>query len=308
MVGLPLLIGVVLTVVLGAALAAYRSDLPVDELVARYTGPPSRFAEVQGMRIHYRDQGAGPALVLLHGSPNSLHTWEGWVAELRNEFRLISLDCPGNGLTGPHPRAEYDAVALARVVEALAVELRLETFALAGNSKGGEVAWHYTLAYPERVEKLILVAAIGLPVDEPLPAVFRMLRWPLVGRLLAKLTPRAFVEGSLRSAYGDRSKVSRELVTRHYELIRRRGNRGAMRPLALLPRVSPLWAHIGTIKAPTLILWGAEDRWILPKYAHAFGEALPGSTVRIYEGLGHVPHEEDPVRTAGDVRRFLKSG
>src|SRR5262245_26961034 len=92
---------VVAGVVVASLASQVRRDVPAAELEARYARPPSRFVEVDGLRVHYRDEGQGPPLVLLHGSNSSLFTWEGWTRELSRSFRVISLDLPGHGLTGP---------------------------------------------------------------------------------------------------------------------------------------------------------------------------------------------------------------
>ena len=72
----------------------YQPDLPLDYLEKKYAGPDSRFTHVQGMRVHYRDQGQGPVLVLLHGTAASLHTWDGWVEALASDFRVVRMDLP----------------------------------------------------------------------------------------------------------------------------------------------------------------------------------------------------------------------
>jgi pimeloyl-ACP methyl ester carboxylesterase len=296
----------VVLLALGAALATgVRRDLPAAELEARYAPPPSRFLEVDGMRVHYRDEGQGPPLLLLHGSNAALFTWEGWTRELSGRFRVISLDLPGHGLTGPDPKGRYSASDMARFLEAFRARLGLERFHLAGNSMGGSVAWHYALLFPERVERLVLVDPGGHPRDEPSPLVFRLMRMPVVGELLSQVTPRMVVEKNLRAVYADPSKVTEAQVERYHALLLREGNRKASRERMRLDG-DDLWKRLKELRQPTLILWGEKDTWILPKYAHRFAELIPQSRLVLYPDLGHVPMEEDPVRTAADVSRFLQ--
>jgi pimeloyl-ACP methyl ester carboxylesterase len=302
------LVGIgVLLVAVGVALATgLRAERPAAGLEARYATPPSRFLDVDGLRIHYRDQGQGPALVLLHGSNASLFTWEGWVRELSGGYRVITLDLPGHGLTGPDARARYTFTGMAEVLEAFRARLGLERFHLAGNSMGGAVAWHYALSHPERVERLVLVDAGGYPRKEPAPLVFRLMRAPVLGNLLSRVTPRWIIDQNLRAVYADPSKVTEALAEQYHALLLREGNRDATRERLRMGSVDDgLWRRLGELRMPTLILWGAKDRWILPAYGERFDADIPDSRLVVYPDLGHVPMEEDPVRTAAEVRRFL---
>ena len=301
-------IGVVVLLVGGVFAASMTPELPAAELEARYATPPSRFLDVDGLRIHYRDQGQGPALVLLHGSNAALFTWEGWVRELSAHHRVITLDLPGHGLTGPDAKGRYTWTDMAEVVEAFRARLGLERFHLAGNSMGGAVAWHYALLHPERVDRLVLVDAAGYPRDEPAPLVFRLMRTPVLGELLSRVSPRSIIDKNVRAVYGDPSKVTKEGVDRYYALLLREGNRQATRERLRATVDDGLWRRLGEVRAPTLILWGAKDTWILPAYGQRFDRDIPDSTLIVYPDLGHVPMEEDPARTAADVRRFLASG
>lgn len=298
----------VLLLVAGVLAASRQADLPAAKLEARYATPPSRFLDVDGLRVHYRDQGQGPVLVLLHGSNASLFTWEGWVRELSAHHRVITLDLPGHGLTGPDPKERYSWTGMAQALESFRERLGLERFHLAGNSMGGAVAWHYALLHPERVERLVLVDPAGYPRDEPSPLVFRLMRAPVLGEFFSGVTPRWVIDRNVRAVYGDPSKVTEEGVTRYHALLLREGNRRATRERLRDTRDDGLWRRLGEVRAPTLILWGAKDTWILPSYGARFDRDLPDSRLVVYPDLGHVPMEEDPARTAADVRRFLAEG
>ena len=292
--------------VLAGVVAMMRLDRPAAQVAARWGKPPSRFVEVDGMRVHVRDRGAGSPLVLLHGSNASLYTWEGWARELAGEHRVITLDLPGHGLTGPDPHDRYSARDMAEFVDHVVAALGVARFSLGGNSMGGHVAWVYALAHPDRLESLILVDAAGLPRQEPPPFIFRLAARPVMGKLLGLLTPRFLVAANLRNAYGDPGRITDELVERYYDLLLRQGNRRATR-IRLSQHDDPAGAdRLAELRLPVLILWGARDRWILPKYGQRFRDAIPGAKLVVLEGLGHVPMEEDPVASARVVREFLR--
>jgi len=296
---------IILIAVVACALAFLRADRPAAEVAARRGTPPSTFIDVDGMRVHVRDRGAGPAIVLLHGSNASLFTWEGWARELASDHRVIAFDLPGHGLTGPHPADRYSHADMAEFVDHVVVALGVDRFTLAGNSMGGYVAVLYALAHPGKVDHLVLVDSRGLPSEEPQPLVFRITGWPVVGRLFEAITPRFVVAANVRAVYGDPAKVSEENIDLYYDLLLRAGNRRAMRVRLSMQDDHLDVARLRDLAMPVLILWGARDRWVLPKYGARFHDAIPGSTLVVLDGLGHIPMEEDPVATAAAVRKFL---
>ncbi len=306
-----LAIGVLALVALAGAGVAltWAPDRPVEALKARWAPWPSRFIEVEGMSVHLRDEGPrtdGTPLVLLHGTSASLHTWEGWVDALKGERRVIRIDLPGFGLTGPAPDGDYHLARYSRFVGALLDDLGLKQVVLAGNSFGGQVAWKFAADAPDRVARLVLVAAAGYPYrPESVPLAFRMARIPVLEPLMTHTLPRSMVESSVRNVYGDPARVTPELVDRYHELALREGNRGA---LVQRFRQSPggeFTEQIPRIKAPTLILWGGRDRLIPLENGQRFGREIAGSKLVVFDTLGHVPHEEDPVATAAALKVFL---
>ncbi|MFZ5549418.1 MAG: alpha/beta fold hydrolase [Pseudomonadota bacterium] len=288
-------------------------DRAVETLVARWAPPPSDFVEVKGQLVHLRDEGPRDdplPIVLIHGTSASLHTWEGWVAALKGRRRVISFDLPGFGLTGPfagqYPVGDYRGDALARFVIDLLDERRVERAVLAGNSLGGEVAWRVASLAPQRVERLVLVDASGYdfePID--LPLGFRLSRLPVVSVLSEWFLPRGVVEDSVRSVYGDPSRVTSGLVDRYFELTLREGNRRALRLRMQQLQMGEDVARIAALKVPTLVVWGGRDRLIPTPIAQNFTRDIAGSRLVVFPELGHVPHEEDPAATVAVVKDFL---
>jgi len=301
--------------VLGIAFLALRTpDTARDEMLAKYAGQGAMFADgVGGMRVHWRDEGCRdcPAIILLHGSNSSLHTYERMIAELSGEYRIITYDQPGHGLTGPHPRDDYSAAGMFEALNAVANAARLDRFYLGGNSMGGWVAWRYALAYPERVEGLILIDAAGMPLREgetapPLNLGFRLLRSPVLRPLMSQITPRSLVERSLKETVADPAIVDDATVDRYWELLRFPGNRRASAIRAKADREPGFADRLSEITKPALIIWGAQDRLINVSAAATFDERLPNADVVIFEEAGHIPMEEAPAATANAIRRFLE--
>ncbi|HEY2977930.1 MAG TPA: alpha/beta fold hydrolase, partial [Burkholderiaceae bacterium] len=176
------IVGLLLVFSALALALSHAPDRSVESLVARWAPPPSDFLDVKGQLVHYRDQGPRDdptPLVLLHGTSASLHTWEGWVAALKTQRRVISFDLPGFGLTGPSVSNDYRGDSYARFVLDVLDALHVQRFAIAGNSLGGEVAWRTTLLAPARVDKLILVDAGGYAFQPTsVPIGFQLARVP----------------------------------------------------------------------------------------------------------------------------------
>lgn len=288
---------------------SWAPDVPVDQLKARWAQPPSQFIDVEGLQVHLRDEGPHDdplPIVLVHGTAASLHTWEGWAGELRKTRRVIRFDLPGFGLTGPNAANDYSIDVYVRFVNALLDQLGVQRFVIAGNSLGGEVAWAVAHAQPQRVAKLILVDAAGYWYEpKSVPLGFRLAGMPTLRPLMANMLPPGLIEKSVRNVYGDPARVTPELVALYTDITRREGNRAALRQ-RLAQRNTGREQDIKALKLPTLILWGGQDRLIPPVYAQRFAADITGSKLVMFDALGHVPQEEDPVATLAAVQAFLR--
>lgn len=292
-------------------------DRSVVELSERWAASPSQFIEIDGMQVHVRDEGpkSDPMpLVLLHGTSASLHTWDGWVFHLQqllagngqDNRRIIRFDMPGFGLTGPQPNNNYSIENYAKTVVLVMDALKVERAIVAGNSLGGYVAWATAVFYPERVEKLILVDASGLPFKaKSVPLGFKIASNPYLNTLLGNTLPRFIIQHSVENVYSDKSKVSKELIDRYFELTLRQGNRDALARRFVQTQPGLLAKRITEISQPTLILWGRDDNLIPLALSFQFKQLIPNSQLEIFDNLGHIPHEEGPLETVSSVLSFL---
>lgn len=299
-----------LGVLMGGALAlSWEPDRPVSALATRWAPAPSVFVDVDGMKVHLRDEGPRNdpnPIVLLHGTSASLHTWDGWVDALKGQRRVIRFDLPGFGLTGPFPDNDYTMAHYVHLTTGILDQLGVQRAVLGGNSFGGNVAWETAKAAPARVSQLILVDASGYKFTAAsMPIGFRIAQTPVLNKLMEVTLPRNVVEASVRNVYGDPSKVTPALVDRYFDLTLTAGNRHA---LAERFKQAPTGQHedqIATLKQPTLILWGRRDHLIPLENAEKFHRDIAGSQLVVFDDLGHVPHEEDPARTVGAAKPFL---
>ncbi|PAU65014.1 alpha/beta hydrolase [Pseudomonas sp. PIC25] len=289
--------------------------LPLDRLKARYASPDSgsRFIELDGFNVHYRDEGSRdkPVLVMIHGVVASLHTWDGWISAFAPHYRIIRFDVPGFGLTGPKRDGDYSAERMMRVFGLLLDYLGIAKASIAGNSLGGYIAWNFALAAPERVDKLVLIDPAGYPMAK-VPWMIAAAALPGATWAMPLWMPRALIAQGIKEVYGEPGRIKPGVVDRYYDLTRRPGNRRAMMDIfRVLLKVNREELHttperVAKIQAPTLLMWGDRDRWISPKHVPLWQRDLPGIQVKTYAGVGHIPMEEIPERTAADALRFLQ--
>lgn len=298
----------------GLFLWGYAPDTDAKAMKAKYGNGASQFVELQpGLKVHYRDEGVrgGRTIMLIHGSNASLHTWEPWVTILGKDYRIISLDLPGHGLTGTHPGGVYDYPVFVDVVDRLMTRLKVKSAVIGGNSMGGGTAWMFALAHPEKTDAVLLIDAAGAPQWQArkIPIGFRLARMPVVKELTRFIAPRSMFESSIKTSMSVQSKIDDALVDRYWELNRFPGNREATMKRFALPHNNRQASKEGlaAIMVPVMIMWGEEDNLIPVESAKWFADALPGAKLVIYPKVGHIPMEEVPEQSANDVKVWLDS-
>ena len=291
-------------------------DTDAAAMRAKYGGPPSQFVEIEGgVKVHLRDEGPrdAPAIMLLHGSNADLHTWQPWVEALKGTYRVIRFDQVGHGLTGPDPRHDYSRDNYVEDIREVADRLGLKTFILGGNSMGGKHALAFAVRYPERLTGLVLVDGSGGPMlDQPKDDKkdsgnigFTIARMPGINLLVEQITPRSLIAKSLEQSVSVKSVASEAAVDRYWEMLRYPGNRRATLERFSLPYDPLSEAEIAGVKTPTLILWGEEDRLIPVAAGRWLDKVMPDSTLVVYPKIGHLPQEEAPAATLGDLEPWL---
>ncbi|MDA9656898.1 alpha/beta hydrolase [Flavobacteriaceae bacterium] len=290
---------------LSIVLYLYSPDISVSELKKTYANQHSQFIEIEGMNVHYRDEGEGQAIVLLHGTGASLHTWDKWTAELKKSYRVIRLDLPAYGLTGPHPENKYSLPDYSSFLNSFVDSIGVDNFILSGNSLGGAIAWYYTTEYQNKVKLLSLLDPGGFyNKEKQSPLVFRLARAPGINKILRYVTPRFFIKNTLKEVYYDKTKLTDKKIDTYRDLILRENNRESFINRS---NSSPVdyTQRLKSIVIPTQILWGNEDEWISVDNAKLFSEALPNNRVDIMKETGHLPMEERPYESLELLLNFI---
>jgi pimeloyl-ACP methyl ester carboxylesterase len=291
-------------VALVAALWAYR-DVPAAELEARYASPASRFLHIDGVRIHYRDEGSGPAILLLHANFSNLLGWDPWVQVLADSHRVVRFDMTAFGLTGPDPGGDYTNARTLELTEKFVDAVGLRRFVIGGTSLGAGIGMRYAGKHPDRVERLVMLNPGILEGREMARSGTRL---PDAARVLEYITPRALAAYMLRSRAGDATKITEEHIDRWYELWMREGNRRAILDRLSVYDSADVPEVIAAVRAPVLILWGeANPQTPLEQAAELKGMLKNAPEVRLvtYPGVGHPALEEAGAETARDVAAWL---
>ena len=304
------LLGSVLVLLIVLGIAFYQKDQSPEEVYKKYALASSQQIAIGGVQLHYSDEGNrldSTPLLLIHGTSSSLRTWDGVTAQLKSQYRIIRFDLPGFGLTGPNPNRDYSTSYYNQVIDSLLTALHVSRVIIVGNSLGGSIATQYAIYQPAKVRGLVLVDAAGLPPAKKTTGAigFKLAQMPVINRLLTIITPRELVKKSLQDAYGDIGKVTDSLTTQYFDMLTREGNRQA-----LIDRMRQGWQvtdsnFLTKVEAPTLIVWGSKDRLIPVENAELFQQKIKNSQVHIWDNLGHVPMEEDPVAFSDILRKWV---
>ena len=305
------LLGSILVLLIVLGIVFYQKDQSPEEVYKKYALSSSQQIAIGGVQLHYSDEGNrldSTPLLLIHGTSSSLRTWDGVTAHLKIQYRIIRFDLPGFGLTGPNPNHDYSTRYYNEVIDSLLKALQISRVIIVGNSLGGAIATQYAIYQPAKVRGLVLVDAAGLPPAKKTKGAigFKLAQMPVINQLLTKITPRVLVKKSLQDAYGDIGKVTDSLTTQYFDMLTREGNRKA-----LVDRMRQGWQvtdgnFLTKVEAPTLIVWGSKDRLIPVENAALFQQKIKNSQVHIWDNLGHVPMEEDPVAFSDIVLKWRK--
>lgn len=272
----------------------------------------AREIALHGRRVNYIQAGDGPVLLLIHGVAGTLDNWGPVIEPLAEHYTVVASDLPGHGRSAP-AAGDYSLGAMASGLRDLLFALGHERATLVGHSLGGGIAMQFSYQFPEWTERLVLVSSGGLGPE--VSAILRAATLPGAGLFIAATaaagTAIGHPVGRVLSAIGRRPGADVAEVVRGYGSLADRDRRAAF--------LSTLRGVVGSegqrVHAadrlylaeglPVLIIWGARDPIIPVSHAESAHEAIPGSRLEIFDGIGHLPQVEAPERFVAVLRRFM---
>ncbi len=292
-----------------ATLAAGTRVLPLAQVIAKYADADSRFVEIDDVKLHYKDQGQGPAVLLIHGSSGDLGDFDGWVPLLlKKGWRVVRLDLPGFGLSGPIVNGNYSIDHAQSLVDGLMDEIGLERFAIVGTSYGGPVAFRYAATRTDRITGLVIMNSAGVEYgkQEVDPKTGEK---KFYAASVSDTVSREATAIGLRKAFNDPAKVTDAFVDRKVDLsnIVGRDREGAL-AIDQYVRGNPERV-LGHVRAPVLVFWGGASRSLSQDTADRFYAAVTRASHRekkVQPGGGHLMHVEMPEPTVATVAAFLE--
>lgn len=305
---------ILLTVVVIATIAltvfwfSRPADVSFDEVRASVPNSEfSHFADIDGVRIHYQEKGTGTPLVLIHGFTSSVFSWKDVFEPLSKNFRVIAIDLKGFGFSGK-PDGDYTRRAQSTIVAHFLDRLKIEKAWLCGNSMGGDVSLNVAVHNSQRVAGLILIDSGGVKVEGSGSLAPSYLLIPVVGRVLTSLALRSdkLVREGLEKSFYDRSKITDERLAAYYRPLQTRGGQLAALRARTQADQFPVEPDLGSIRARTLIIWGAEDALIPLAAGRKMNSLIKDSKLLVIEKCGHLPQEEMPDRVVDEITRFIK--
>jgi 4,5:9,10-diseco-3-hydroxy-5,9,17-trioxoandrosta-1(10),2-diene-4-oate hydrolase len=273
--------------------------------------PEDQYTKVDGINTRFWSMGdAGPNVILIHGIGGYVEMWENNIERLSQNYRVYAMDLAGFGRSDK-PNVPYSFPFLSKFVLGFMEALGIDRASLIGNSMGGGISLQVALQSPDKVDKLVLVNSAGL--GKELTIMFRLASLPLIGGLLSRPS-RNGVRKILRECVYDKSLISDDFAERGYRIATVPGAHKAFL-IALRSSVTigglttkvlnSFLDKLHTIQAPTLVIWGRQDRILPVAHAHVAEEKIPEATIHIFDPCGHMPQIERPEEFNTLVLNFL---
>ncbi len=292
--------------VLLAALYLWTPDKSKAELEKIYGSPNNAYISALGVNLYYQDTGntKNPIPILfLHGFGSSLQTWDAWSRALSHDYRVISVDLPGFGLTGEDPSGIYTDQRSVEVLEAFLKVLQIPKVVIVGNSMGGKFAWQFAARYPNQVEKLVLISPDGYASHGI--EYGKKSEVPAIAQLYRYFFSKTFLAMNLEPAYANPKSLNDDLVNRYYDLMLAPGVRGAILDRMQQTVLQDPVPSLASIQVPTLLIWGEKDAFIPIGNSNDYLKVMPNAKRVSLPNIGHLPQEEQPTIGLAVLKEFL---
>jgi pimeloyl-ACP methyl ester carboxylesterase len=257
--------------------------------------------------MYLLSRGSGYPVLFIHGMPTSGRLWSGIIDRLRDRFTCFAVDLPGLGRSPQIPHGPKQLELLADQIEQIRAENSIEKWHVVGHDAGSAVAVHYAHRFQDRVDHLVLLSPAVFPELKPF-YLFRLIRIPVIGELLAPIVSAIFWNIAMRLALETRWVETVEAVRDFRAPFS--GLLGSWRLMSVLRFGDPaellatLPAMLPGLHIPTLIFHGARDKAVPQLFAYRASALIPQSRVLVVDS-GHFIPLSNPQMIASELRRFF---
>ena len=269
-----------------------------------------QYVNVGGINTRFWKAGdRGKVVILVHGLFSSVEFWLSNLPALAGNHRVYALDMPGFGLTDKIPLSSLSHGA--QFIDDFMKTQNINRASLVGHSMGGGLSLQYTIQYPDRVDRLVLIDGFGL--GRKMHYLFRLLTVPVIGELLTRPSRNGIKKSQSMVVY-DRSVITDEIIDTSYRLALLPGAQKSL--LSMLRKggsifgihpeyVRSITDNLHNVKTPTLIIWGEQDRLLPVEQGYVARDKMPDAQLEVFERCGHLPHLEYPEKFNSLVLEFL---
>ncbi|MGA0055142.1 MAG: alpha/beta fold hydrolase [Steroidobacteraceae bacterium] len=292
-----------------SAFAAEGEPLTLQELRAKYADPAGKIALVGGVEVYYKDEGAGPAIMMVHGSQSTLKTWDYIAPKLTDRYRVIRYDVPAQGLSGTVTDEHMQRLQPVDIAEGLLAQLGVDKVTFVGVSSGGTLGVYLAAKRPDLVERLILS---NTPADTVttghLPPSPNFLEQQRIAKETG-LRNRAYWNAFLDYFSGDPARLATDIREQYYDFNRRAPEPHLIGLVAKVADQEKAKAAMKAVKAPALLIWGAKDLLLPVPAGKALAGYLSGTDVSmmVMPDVGHYPPLESPDRFVKILEAYIEA-
>jgi pimeloyl-ACP methyl ester carboxylesterase len=283
--------------------------LSLDALRAKYADRAGHIADIDGVEVYYKDEGSGPAILMIHGSSSTLKTYDGVAASLTPRYRVIRYDIPPQGLSGPVSDEAAARLRNTDIPEKLLARLGVKSVVAVGVSSGGTLCMYLASRRPDLVSRLILSNAPSDPVDTSHMNEPRDFAEAQKEAKDTDFRSRRYWDLYLDFFNGEPDRITPNIREQYYDINRRIPEKNVFSLTGLVADHEKTVAAMGAVTAPTLLIWGARDPLLTPPTADILAGYLSHAQVSkvIMPDVGHYPPLEAPERFARIVAAYIEA-
>lgn len=293
----------------GARVGAHEKGFSLEELRTRYGSYEDRYLTINDMEIAYRDEGTGPAILLIHGSSSNLRSLDAVAERLREKFRVVRYDVPPFGLSGPIDKVDLSNVDPSDIPALLLARLGIERATVVGTSFGGSIALNLASRHPDLVERLVISNSPSDPIGSEVkvgPSLTHAMTRYGTGR--DRIRPYDYWRTNLEYFYGEPQRLSRETIRIATDFERILPERNLLAMISKTADNAATREAYAKVEGPVLLLWGGRDPMLPAPTAARLATYLPKAEIStiIMPDVGHYPLMEVPQRYAGLVEAYIR--